>query len=127
MSTTTNKAIAIKYGQDTWSGKDLGYVFEFALDTLNRGAMIQWLSQYPGEAEVLFGPLTGMDVLKEGKIHVEGATLRHLHFRPTCNQRAVRIEELVQQRKRLHLGTGGLSVMPTRAVLVFEKSCVVPS
>ena len=41
MSTTTDKEVAVHYGQDTWSGKDLGYVLEFALDTLNRGALIQ--------------------------------------------------------------------------------------
>ena len=37
MSTTTNKDVAIHYGQDTRSGKDLSYVLEFALDSLNRG------------------------------------------------------------------------------------------
>ena len=41
--------MAVHYGQDTWSGHDLGYVLEFPLDSLNRGALIQWLSQYPGE------------------------------------------------------------------------------
>ena len=41
MSTTTDKDVAVHYGQDTWSGNDLGYVLEFALDTLNRGALIQ--------------------------------------------------------------------------------------
>ena len=46
---TTDKAVAVHYGQDTWSGHDLGYVLELSLDSLNRGALIQWLSQYPGE------------------------------------------------------------------------------
>ena len=99
MSTTTNKNIAIEYGQDKWSGHDLGYVLEFSMDTLNRGALIQWLSQYPGEAEVLFAPLTGMEAMKESAIFMNGKRLRHLHFRPTCNQRAVLIEELVARRK----------------------------
>jgi hypothetical protein len=52
MSTTTDKAIAVHYGQDTWSGHGLSYVLQFEMDSLNRGALIQWLSQYPGEAEV---------------------------------------------------------------------------
>ena len=30
---------------------------------VNRGADISWLSQYPHEAEILFGPLTGIEVL----------------------------------------------------------------
>ena len=70
MSTTTNQDVARHYGQDTWSGNNLGYVLshlrgwlcfqlnsmslsryvlEFSLDSLNRGALLQWLSQYPGE------------------------------------------------------------------------------
>ena len=48
---TTDKAVAVHYGQDTWSGHELGYVLEFPLDSLNRGALIQWLSQYPGETD----------------------------------------------------------------------------
>jgi hypothetical protein len=40
--------VAVHYGQDTWSGHDLGYVLEFPQDSLNRGALLQWVSQYPG-------------------------------------------------------------------------------
>ena len=54
MSTTTEKAVALRYGQDWDAARGLSYVMEYALDSLNRGALIQWLSQYPGEAEVLF-------------------------------------------------------------------------
>ena len=52
MSTTTDRAVAVHYGQDWDAKRDLSYAMEFVLDSLNRGAMIQWLSQYPGEAEV---------------------------------------------------------------------------
>ena len=45
MSTTTNKQVAIHYGQDWDAERDLNYAMEFVLDSLNRGAMIQWLSQ----------------------------------------------------------------------------------
>ena len=54
MSTTTEKAVALRYGQDWDAARGLSYVMEFALDSLNRGALLQWLSQYPGEAEVLY-------------------------------------------------------------------------
>ena len=30
---------------------------------VNRGASISWLSQFPHESEILFGPLTGIEVL----------------------------------------------------------------
>jgi hypothetical protein len=98
--------------------------------------------QYPGEAEVLFAPLTGMEpqgepwarshcpfallfihfipdllrysvplflnrqcdrTLGESLIYANGNTIRHMKFRPTVNQRAVLIEQLVEQRKILHL------------------------
>ena len=52
MSTTTNKEVAIKYSKDWDAERDLSYVMQFSMDSLNRGALIKWLSQYPGEAEV---------------------------------------------------------------------------
>ena len=48
---------------------------------------------------MLFPPLTGMEPTKEASIFVNGKKLRHLHFRITCNQRAVKIEDLVARRK----------------------------
>ena len=54
-STTTDKAVAVRYGRDEDAERDLSFVLEFPMDGLNRGAMIQFLSQYPGEfrSEVL--------------------------------------------------------------------------
>ena len=52
-----------------------------------------------GEAEVLFAPLTGMELQKESAIFTNGKKLRHIYFRPTCNQRAVQIQELVGRRQ----------------------------
>ena len=51
------------------------------------------------EAEVLFAPLTGMELVKETAIFTNGKRLRHIIFRPTCNQRAVQIQELVARRQ----------------------------
>ena len=65
MSTSTNKAVAVHYGQDWDADRDLSYLQEFSLDSLNRGAMLQWISQYPGEAEVLFAPLTGLELYND--------------------------------------------------------------
>ena len=48
-STTTDKAVAVRYGRDEDAERDLSFVLEFPMDGLNRGAMIQFLSQYPGE------------------------------------------------------------------------------
>ena len=48
---------------------------------------------------MLFAPLTGMELQKEGAIFTNGKRLRHIFFRPTCNQRAVLIKELVARRQ----------------------------
>ena len=102
LSTTTDKAVAIKYGQDRDTQRNLSNVFEFPMDGLNRGAVIQFISQYPGESEILFGPMTGLEVVRTGKLH---GTMNYFTVRPTVNQRAVLIEVLVQQRKVLHQQT----------------------
>ena len=38
----------MRYGRDEDAERDLSFVLEFPMDGLNRGAMIQFLSQYPG-------------------------------------------------------------------------------
>ena len=40
-----------------------GIVFEIQQGMVDRGADIGWLSQYPHEREILFGPLTVCQVL----------------------------------------------------------------
>ena len=103
MSTTTDMAVAKKYGKDRQKERNLSFVSELEMDSLNRGALIQWLSQYPGEREVLFGPLTGMEHVRESAILDDRRQpIRHLFFRTTSNQRAVLIEELVARRKLVH-------------------------
>ena len=82
-----------------------------------QGAIIGWLSQYPGECEILLPPLTvrpaplitvHVAVGASGRARLTGRTLlqglemqrkgvvdggmHHLVFRPTLNQSAVRIE-----------------------------------
>ena len=69
MSTTTSKAVALHYSKDRDAERGLSYVMEFEMDGLNRGAMIQFLSQYPKEEEVLFGPLTGLEVMQQSWLH----------------------------------------------------------
>ena len=55
MSTTSNLDIAIQYG--TCSTGSL--IFKLVVpDALAHGADLQWLSAFPGEAEVLYPPLT---------------------------------------------------------------------
>ena len=73
--------------------------------------MIQFLSQYPAEAEVLLGPLTGLEALQVGRI--EGG-LRHFVMRPTVNQRAVYIEEMVRPSLFFVLGSPHVTLIELR-------------
>jgi hypothetical protein len=54
MSTTTDKNVAMKY-----MGGKTGAIFEIQMGMIDKGADLSQLSQYPGESEVLFTPLTG--------------------------------------------------------------------
>ena len=61
MSTTTEQAVAMGYAS---GGTCAGIVIEVQQGMVDRGADISWLSQYPHEKEILFGPLTGIEVLR---------------------------------------------------------------
>ena len=58
MSTTTDRKVAMDYA----AGSKAGIVFCIQQGMVDRGADISWLSQYPHEQEILFAPLTGLEV-----------------------------------------------------------------
>ena len=49
-----------------------GIVFEVQMGMVDRGADIAWLSQYPHEKEILFAPLSGLEVQSS---RVDGSVL----------------------------------------------------
>jgi hypothetical protein len=67
MSTTTNREVAIQY---SGSDRKRGTVFEITAGRIDIGADIKFLSQYPGESEYLFPPLSCLEV--EGHPRLEG-------------------------------------------------------
>ena len=74
MSTTTNRDVAMQYAAS--GGR--GVVFEIQQGMIDRGADISWLSQYSHEAEILFAPLTGLEVQAtrvQGSVLVVGVSL----------------------------------------------------
>ena len=86
ISTSTDKAVAMRYGTDWDASRGLSFLLEFEMDSLNKGAIIGWLSQYPTECEILMPPLTGLEMTSD---HVIQGTMRHCVFRPTLNQRTI--------------------------------------
>ena len=103
MSTTTERDVAIMY-----SGKanQLCTVFEIDVGQIDRGASIQWLSQYPQENEFLVPPLSNLEVI--GKPHIEKTSkgdILVMKLRINVNFKSKTLDELVATRKRLHIST----------------------
>ena len=61
MSSTPQRSVALHYAKD----KHPQMVFEIQQGMVDRGAEIMWLSQYPGEVETVWPPLTGLEVQME--------------------------------------------------------------
>ncbi len=57
MSTTTDRSVALTYGKG-------GYLFSLRTGLVSRGASLSWLSYYPHEREVCFGPMTALDLVR---------------------------------------------------------------
>lgn len=66
---------------------------------VDRGASIQFLSQFPAEEEILFAPLTGLEVV--GTIQVSGRTLV-VQLRLNCNLHDLTIEQITAKMYKTH-------------------------
>ena len=70
-STTRERKIAVHYAK-VEKGETASTVLEAQMGMIDRGADISFLSQLPGEQEILYGPLMGMEVRRT---RVHGSTL----------------------------------------------------
>jgi len=96
MSTTLAQHVAMGYA----SGSNrAGLVFEISMGMIDRGADISWLSQYPHEKEILFGPLTGIEVQRT---RVSGAVVV-IEARLSVNLNALTIEQVISKMLRSHV------------------------
>ena len=95
MSTTQDRQVALEYAR-TGGRTGCGIVFEIQQGMIDRGADLQWLSQYPHELEILFAPLTGLEV---NGTRVEGSVLVVM-TRLTVNLQAPTIEQVISKRRR---------------------------
>eukprot|EP00962_Isochrysis_galbana_P010777 scaffold2996_cov132-Isochrysis_galbana.AAC.1 len=92
MSTTTDRDVAMGYAK----GKT-GLLFEMRMGMVDRGADITWLSQYPYEKEVLFGPLSGLEVQST---RVEGS-VQIVQMQLSINLASLTIEQVVSKRRKI--------------------------
>jgi hypothetical protein len=93
MSTTTNRNVAM----DCAGCGKIGLVFEMQMGMVDRGADLRWLSQYPHEAEVLFGPLSGVEVQF---VRVEGSLLI-VNVKLSVNLVSLTIEQVLSKRRKV--------------------------
>ncbi|KOO21225.1 hypothetical protein Ctob_000811, partial [Chrysochromulina tobinii] len=93
MSTTENREVALGYA----TGKKGSILLEIDQGMIARGADISSISQYPHEKEVLFNPLTGLEVKST---RVEGSVLV-ISVAPSINLNALTIDQVTSKRHTL--------------------------
>ena len=95
MSTTLESKVAMGYAAG--DGSRMGIVIEVQQGMVNRGADISWISQYPHEAEILFGPLTGIEARRT---RIDGnVVVVECEF--SINLTALTLEQVVGKRLKL--------------------------
>jgi hypothetical protein len=95
MSTTTDRKVALNYAKA--EGKP-SVVFEMRMGMIDRGAPLGWCSQFPGEEEILFAPLTGLEVVGTPKVE-DSAII--VELRLNCNLHDLTIEQILAKMQKV--------------------------
>jgi len=98
MSTTPKRDVALGYA--TSSGKFGKILFEIRMGMIDRGADVSELSQYPGEKEILFAPLTGLEIASVPR-NEDGVLV--IELRLSCNLQDQTIEQVIGKMKTSHI------------------------
>ena len=72
-------------------------VFEIRMGMIDRGASVTYLSQFPTDREILFAPLTGLEVASAPR--VEAGDIMVIPLRLSCNLHDQTIEQVVGKMK----------------------------
>jgi WD40 repeat protein len=95
MSTTLDQRVALRYA--TSGAGEPSTLMVMQMGMVDRGAQLDWLSQYPEEKEILLPPLTGMEVLEDD---VSPDDVRKLTMRLNINLRSTTLEQLLAARQK---------------------------
>ncbi|KAJ1480296.1 ankyrin repeat-containing domain protein, partial [Baffinella frigidus] len=100
MSTSEDRRVAIQY-----AGTRMPTVFEIGVGAVDRGASLKFLSQYPGEDEILFPPMSYLEVTGETRMEAGpgGKTTRVVSLSVNANQTCGTIEAMLGLRRQLHV------------------------
>jgi WD40 repeat protein len=100
MSTTLDESVAISYakGGDTDTAST---VIQATMGIVDRGAQLDWLSQYPHEKEILLPPLTATEVVNiETEENQAGYQICRVTVRLNCNLISMTLERFLAVRKK---------------------------
>lgn len=102
MSTTTDRGVALEFAQrKSAAGRTRpSMLFHIKMGMVDKGASVEFLSQFPHEKEILMPPLTGLEVVS--KPWIEGTTIV-VDLRLNCNRSDLTIEQVIGKMKRSHL------------------------
>jgi len=105
MSTSLDKQVALRYADVS---PDLTpTLLEIRIGAVSRGASIRFLSQYPMESEILYPPMSYLEV--DGRTRVEtiedGRMVRVIPLEVNANVFSSTIDQIVTRRKSLHIST----------------------
>ena len=100
MSATADRAVAMQY-----SGKNgkRCTIFEILVGRVDIGADLSWVSQYPNEKEVLYPPLSCLEVMGEPRVE-SGVII--VPLRVNMCLKGLTLEQLIERRKELHSAHG---------------------
>jgi hypothetical protein len=117
MSTTANRAVALEYS-GVREGRAVPTVLVMEVAAVDRGADIAAFSQYPGEAEVLFPPMSFLSPDGPGQLEVTpDGLVGVVAVRVNVNLAASTLEALVERKKRGHLASFRFLVSDLRRAL----------
>ena len=108
LSTTLDRNVALKY---SGAKENRGVILEIDVGEIDCGARLDAVSQYPGEGELLFGPLSNLEALgtrleKYEDAKTEGGNLDTkpvitVSLKINSNLKALAIEEMISKRKKM--------------------------
>ncbi len=98
LSTTFNRSVALMY-----SGvkRNKGVVFEIDIGSIDCGAQLNNVSQYPGEDEMLFGPLSNLETTGTRLETFEGKNVIVVGLKINSNLKASEIDDMIGKRKQM--------------------------
>lgn len=130
MSTSKTREVALSFArEDPEHGGEARILFEIEMGMVAKGADVSFLSQFPEEEEILFAPLTALEVIRDDRVRVEKINrldaqaqeeeveLLVYRLRLANNMQDEKLEKVVGKMKNSHLALLGRT-LPQQLALI---------